>query len=198
MFGRGKARWAMRFATVSLAMALCVLACACSNESGDGKAQGNDASVAVNWSMEVDCGVCHSIEGESMADASCEASSHVDMTCIQCHDDEKALSLVHEGKTAENTSPKKLRKTEVSNDLCLSCHYGTREALIEATSDVIVVDSEGTGRNPHDVGDVAEHGDIACADCHNMHDSNPIEDQAKDKCLSCHHADVFECGTCHE
>ena len=42
------------------------------------------------------------------------------------------------GKTASDTMPKKLKKTEVPDDACLSCHYGAREELVAATVDVAV------------------------------------------------------------
>ena len=94
--------------------------------------------------------------------------------------------------------PKKLKKTEVPDDACLSCHYGAREELVAATVDVAVVDSKGTAVNPHDVTPSEQHDTIRCADCHGMHDAEKLADKADVECASCHHADVFECYTCHD
>ena len=83
-------------------------------------------------------------------------------------------------------------------DACLSCHYGAREELVAATVDVAVVDSKGTAVNPHDVTPSEQHDTIRCADCHGMHDAEKLADKADAECASCHHADVFECYTCHD
>ena len=71
-------------------------------------------------------------------DAACVASTHEGQACISCHADASGLATAHEGKTASDTMPKKLKKTEVPDDACLSCHYGAREELVAATVDVAV------------------------------------------------------------
>ena len=121
-----KCRWSA-LAAVSLA---CVLAgCAPAAEGS-----GNDAPEApAAWSADVECATCHDVEQGSYADAACEASFHAEVACSGCHDDQDTLSQVHEGKTAADNMPKRLKKSQVSNDVCLSCHFGTREALVEAT-----------------------------------------------------------------
>ena len=112
--------------------------------------------------------------------------------------DASGLATAHEGKTASDTMPKKLKKTEVPDDACRRCHYGAREELVAATVDVAVVDSKGTAVNPHDVTPSEQHDTIRCADCHGMHDAEKLADKADAECASCHHADVFECYTCHD
>lgn len=185
-----------------LVPALAALLYSCApNAPSDAVKQGGipkEQSVSVEWSKDSDCSVCHVPEQESYSDSACLASLHPDTTCSQCHADSTELSSVHEGKTASDKMPKKLKKTSVSDDLCLSCHFETKDALAEATPDVLITDSKGNSRNPHLADGVVEHEDIECAECHSMHVDEPIEDQAKDKCYSCHHAEVFECYTCHE
>ena len=152
----------------------------------------------MEWSPEADCAACHSTEQSSYDDAACLASFHKQQACASCHADDQALSNAHVGKTSADKAPKRLKKTEVSDELCLSCHFGTKEELVAATQDVVVTDENGTSRNPHDGGDIAEHESIECSSCHSMHSDEPVSEQAYDTCISCHHAGVFECYTCHE
>ena len=58
-----------------------------------------------------------------------------------------------------------------------------------------LTDSNGTMVNPHEVMGLTEgHADIVCADCHAMHSAGST---AAETCVSCHHAGVYECNTCH-
>lgn len=157
-----------------------------------------ETPITVAWSADSECGTCHATEQASYDDAACVASTHEGQACISCHADASGLATAHEGKTASDTMPKKLKKTEVPDDACLSCHYGAREELVAATVDVAVVDSKGTAVNPHDVTPSEQHDTIRCADCHGMHDAEKLADKADAECASCHHADVFECYTCHD
>ena len=94
--------------------------------------------------------------------------------------------------------PKKLKKTSVEAETCQAagCHDLSKDEMLALTADVTeLTDSEGTMVNPHDViGKTEGHADILCSDCHNMHKAktNPA-----DTCVSCHHAGVYECNTCH-
>ena len=188
-------------ATISCAViALALTACAPqSNENGAASADdAKETPITVAWSADSECGTCHATEQASYDDAACVASTHEGQACISCHADASGLATAHEGKTASDTMPKKLKKTEVPDDACLSCHYGAREELVAATVDVAVVDSKGTAVNPHDVTPSEKHDTIRCADCHGMHDAEKLADKADAECASCHHADVFECYTCHD
>ena len=50
--------------------------------------------------------------------------------------------------------------------------------------------------NPHELPETDTHGQIACTDCHSMHEEQTdLQGDAKAYCMSCHHADVFECYT---
>lgn len=184
-----------------LALALSAAACAPKAADGDGKTSGKEdagAAVAVEWSPESDCAMCHTAEASSREDASCLAATHTASKCIDCHAESDALAAEHEGATADGRLPKRLTKTEVSQDTCLSCH-DSYEALAEKTAAYQgLVDSEGTVVNPHALPASDNHADVTCTNCHAVHvaGANP-EEKSKSTCTSCHHADVFACGTCH-
>lgn len=179
---------------------LAMAACAPKEASeGDGATQSNEEPIQVAWSADMDCGTCHVSEQESYEDTACEASLHEDVACMQCHADESTLRSVHEGKTASDKMPTRLKKTAVEDAVCFGCHYEDREALIEATEGkVVLTDTEGTSRNPHDPEGIAEHETLACGDCHNMHSTEDMQVRAMKQCESCHHEGVFECYTCHD
>ena len=109
----------------------------------------------------------------------------------------KTLEQVHEGITSTK-DPKKgrLYSTEVVDDTCLSCH--PRETLVEATADCETLkDSDGTVVNPHDIPSTEAHDSrIMCVTCHAMH-SKEDSWAAYRTCTSCHHSEIWECGTCH-
>ena len=112
-------------ATISCAViALALTACAPqSNENGAASADdAKETPITVAWSADSECGTCHATEQASYDDAACVASTHEGQACISCHADASGLATAHEGKTASDTMPKKLKKTEVPDDACLSCH----------------------------------------------------------------------------
>lgn len=186
------------------------------------------AIAAVEWPIDGDCTACHTKEAFDLEAAPAEpdvkeakdteatdASSqeaaddavpcadyiaiHSAFGCAVCHADEK-LGELHDGVAADDKMPKKLKKTKVDAEICLVCHE-SYDALAEKTADSqALVDDNGTVVNPHALPDVTDHEPISCVDCHTVHKDadKPVTEKAKDKCLSCHHENVFECGTCHE
>lgn len=127
------------------------------------------------------------------------AAEHVanfGLTCISCHDDVDKLAEVHKSAGAGKTATR-LKKTDVSSEVCLSCH--DLEVLAEATAkSTVLTDDNGTVINPHDIPEGSEHGTLGCTDCHKAHDQEKtLAQSAKTACTSCHHAGVFECNTCH-
>ena len=111
----------------------------------------------------------------------------------------RALKKAHQDVTLQDTDgAKKLKKTSVGDDVCLSCHANDYTA--EATADVTaLVDSNGTTVNPHDLPATSKHEqNITCSSCHDMHSDSSVEETATSLCLSCHHKNVYECNTCHE
>ncbi len=163
--------------------------------TGDEGAE-QDAAMAFEfaWSAESDCSTCHAGHSET-AQADVHAAEGMD--CSVCHVDTAGLEAAHEGVLMGDKEPKRLKLTDVANEVCLSCH--DRSTIIEETADLTVLtDVEGTTVNPHDMPEVEGHQGVVCADCHNVHDEKVTQEAASDYCLSCHHHEVYECYTCHE
>lgn len=197
--------------------ALCLVCFSCApapgSASGDSaKGQGEtpdsastvaaDASSEAGvWSMGVDCGTCHQDKQASTEDSALRACTHATKaatTCVTCHSDESGLAAVHQNATADGPMPKKLKKTTVDAQTCQAagCHdMGTEEFQALTVGVTELVDSKGTMVNPHEVmGLTAGHADIQCSDCHSEHKADA---GAANTCISCHHAGVYECNTCH-
>lgn len=118
------------------------------------------------------------------------------LECIACHDG-PALGGIHEDVDESSRPARRLKQTTVSSDLCATCH--DREQLVEQTSSSkVIVDKLGTTVNPHDLPDGEFHDMLSCTSCHNAHTGSTAAESTMKVCLSCHHAEVFECYTCHE
>lgn len=169
-----------------------------SDKSGSGSDAGKEPVVSVAFSMSADCVACHAEEQASTENGACLASKHVgEATCTTCHADESALTKVHEGATSDAKKPKRLKKTDVKSEICQSCH--SDDARTAATAAITVcTDSEGTTVNPHDLPSNDDHASIECINCHEEHTEKDALELAPEECLSCHHADVYECNTCHD
>jgi hypothetical protein len=193
-------RKGIAFFTVAAVCAflLLVLACSPRHELVE-TTTGMDFEVeSPEWSISSDCSSCHTAEAKSANNLQTAYAKHSDQTCIACHSDASSnLAKAHE-KYMTAKRPSKLKRTEVSNDTCISCH--TVEEIIAQTADVVtLVDKNGLVVNPHDVPQTTEHlKSITCANCHNVHSTVAYIEAAKKTCLGCHHADIYECGTCHE
>ena len=125
------------------------------------------------------------------------AKSHGALQCVICHDDEEGLVKAHAKVTVDSTKvAKRLKKTEVAAETCLACHEATYSAEATAESTALT-DTNGTVVNPHDLPESENHSGIACASCHSMHTTDNIATTAAQTCTKCHHANVYECGTCH-
>ena len=199
-----KRKLVSRSAAVGAAAVLlvCALAACAPQPSSGGNSDATDnaptnEAVALGWSPDTDCAICHAAEANSREGGPSTASFHSETPCVECHDDAEALEKRHEGATSEDKMPSKLSKTEVDQSACLDCHNSYDELATKTADYAGLADSNGTQANPHALPDVAEHGEIQCANCHKMHGDKPAAETAKQECLSCHHADVFECGTCH-
>lgn len=153
------------------------------------------------WTPQTDCASCHIVETESGEDPSHLYGLHqtkdVELTCIDCHDQSVELETAHEDKTAESRAPTRLRKTDIEATRCLECHdLGDLSTL--TTTSTVLTDKNGTTVNPHTFTPSESHDSVLCADCHKMH--KPVIDvseNAQATCKSCHHENVYECGTCH-
>ena len=187
---------ALAVAALTIGLASCAPSGSSTTSKGD---DDGTAAIAVAWSADGDCGTCHDTESHSFEDSTTSASFHASQSCADCHDDVDTLATVHEGVTTDDLVPKRLKKTTVASETCLGCH--DQAELVQATADsTVLTDSEGTVVNPHQLPETASgvHGEIVCADCHELHgDASELDTDAKNYCLSCHHADVFQCNTCH-
>lgn len=191
---------AVVLATACIA-ALCGLAgCAPKNasEAPEGGAAKGDSTAQVAWSTDSDCTSCHESETTSMTDASylCATHQQQNLQCASCHADEMTLTKVHDESKDLSKKVTKLKKTEVDADVCISCHDAA--TLKATTADLaLLTDANGKTVNPHDLPTGEGHAALTCASCHSMHTTDAAQAVAPDKCLSCHHQNVYECRTCH-
>ncbi len=80
---------------------------------------------------------------------------------------------------------------------CTTCH-NPDDVKAATEGSTVLTDINGTVVNPHDLPAIEDHAGITCASCHKTHEvSESTEKSAKRTCASCHHADVYECYTCH-
>jgi hypothetical protein len=124
-------------------------------------------------------------------------TENAEMACAGCHDQSVGLEVVHEDKTTESRAPIRLRKTGVEAAQCLECHDTSNLSVLTAMSTVLT-DKNGTIVNPHAFTPSESHNSVLCADCHKMHKPvTAVLENAQAACKSCHHENVYECGTCH-
>lgn len=143
------------------------------------------------------CTACHTAEGEAAEDQACLGFLHATLTCETCHDDAQELDELH-AKTKAKRMPMRLKKTTVEDETCIACHEVTGEEFVGLASGSLLADANGLEVNAHEVIAGEQHEGIACVSCHEVHDDTLPVEQAQKVCKSCHHAQVFECFTCHE
>lgn len=115
--------------------------------------------------------------------------------CATCHVESEGLEAGHK-KLNSGKEAKRLRKSEVDASFCTDCHQ--IEELAEATATYTgLTDANGTCVNPHDLPAGESHESVLCTDCHQVHSEKTLNETAVTTCNGCHHAGVFECGTCH-
>jgi hypothetical protein len=149
--------------------------------------------------------MCHENSVTSLASLPCEAAhaDNPDDTCMICHTDVSGIEIAHSEVTLADTAGdvRSLKKTKVSEDACLSCHI-VDELIVATQASTVLTDSEGLTINPHEANTVYNvsnnHSSLTCSSCHKMHSDKPVGDNASQNCRSCHHQNVYECGTCHE
>ncbi len=164
-----------------------------SNKDGENEQFAVPPSVLA-WSDGLDCSSCH--EKQSLVDSPLAQihGARLGLVCSDCHADE-AIVEVHE-KADKPKKVKRLRKTEVPEGACVVCHGEGEPFLDLVPESSYLADANGTVVNPHDVPDIEKHATITCRSCHGYHDEGK-DDAAQFVCKTCHHANVYECGTCH-
>lgn len=116
---------------------------------------------------------------------------------MTCHND-PAMEKAHEKVTLDSKKKKAtLKRTVVARETCLSCHDNSELASATAES-AALTDKNGTTVNPHDLPVNNDHEGINCSSCHKLHTSDQPVETAQATCRNCHHAEVYECGTCHD
>lgn len=150
-----------------------------------------------DWTYDLDCAACHEKESTSFDNDKCLALKHATLECMFCHSDEKGLVGSHGAIDAKTSAPSTLVKTKIDVEVtCQACHDPAK--LVEATeASVVLTDDNGTVVNPHAIPDNAKHADTTCISCHKVHSTTALEKTAQRYCKGCHHAGVYECGTCH-
>lgn len=170
------------------------------NASESGGSSDKEPAIKVEWSLQSDCGMCHSAQKNSQTQeglAACVHATKAQATCASCHNDEATLSTVHEGKTASDAMPTKLDKTTIAPQTCRSagCHdLGDAEYLALTANITELTDATGKMVNPHSIVGQKGHDEITCANCHVEHSKKTNTDM--EYCVTCHHSGKF--GTCSE
>jgi hypothetical protein len=134
-----------------------------------------------------------------MTDATMLANKHtvLGFKCLDCHNTAD-LQVSHKNVTSSTKVP----PTTYPQAFCLKCH-GTYADLAKLTINFKgLKDANGTVVNPHalPVNDSHTTGKVTeCSNCHTVHaGASDATTSAFNYCLGCHHAQVFECGTCHQ
>jgi len=170
------------------------------NEALADPREDNPPGFTYTWSASSDCSVCHRSEGLSMEDTHRLAGFHAEeegLTCITCHEDSPGLAKAHNNVAMGEANVKRLKNTEVSDTVCLSCHSLAELATVLPES-VYLVDEHGTRVNPHAVPATEGHDGVNnCSSCHETHTLSSAVELSYKNCTSCHHHEVFECGSCH-
>lgn len=186
---------------VGSVLAIQLLLCSCAPkqvDSNDLAETGESYAEDFTWTADANCSACHAKEAD--LSVTTQAGYHLGElgnNCTNCHNDDAALADAHDGVDGSAKPPKRLKSTEVSQETCLGCH-GSLDSLAQKTAgSTALTDDKGKVVNPHDLPENASHEGVACASCHTMHEETVVGDRAKVYCISCHHENVYECGTCH-
>jgi len=184
------------FTLTAVVITICCAVTACAPTQRTPKLDDTDdgQTIVIEWRKDIDCTVCHEYESTSLNDSTCAASAHSDETCIDCHDDLSRLTTLHKGVSGPRSSTT-LRKTNVTEGACLSCHDSWEELALKTLDCTLIADHNGTVINPHAYPETGDHAIISCVSCHDIH---VVQRPQISICISCHHEEVFECFTCHE
>lgn len=164
------------------------------------------AQAADAWSPSADCAACHTSQAKTV-----EEDTHEILACVGCHNDEKALADVHKDADASSKMPRRLKKTEVTEATCLSCHGDDMIAAPQVKEDeTTAADAKGTDAkgttNPKETTNetsadaeevvsrkaliAATTTSVALTDKNgvvvNPHDLPTVEDHSSITCVTCH------------
>ena len=166
-------------------------------EETSGEAPDDVVLADFTWKADTDCAPCHAVEVESQSNSAYLASTHATEQCLTCHANEAALQDAHEGANPKAAARAGLKATSVPEETCLACHDKVEIAQTTSASTVLT-DVNGLVINPHELPESADHEALDCNSCHQMHVSDAdLSKKSQRACGNCHHADVYECYTCH-
>lgn len=136
-------------------------------------------------------------EAESAEESAPLMAKHAALDCQLCHPDNDDMDYAHWGVDVDSPAPEKLKYSKVDPAVCVACHE--KDATPESTKDVTALtDSNGSMVNPHDLPDPdGAHASVGCANCHSMHSETTPEEAAYQRCIDCHHVEVWGCA-CHD
>ena len=184
-----------------------------------------EESAEITWSTELDCTEsCHTRVVASLTDEETQISaSHGAFACTMCHTDVEGMTEGHEGVTAEDIKgPKRLKKSDVTSDGCLTCHAVTdgvvsegawalaegeadeaSEAVVEADTEAQVEDatskpeaSEEAEETETKAPAIPAYSASATADVTWLTDENGTTVNPHDLPVNKSH-DTVTCATCH-
>lgn len=125
----------------------------------------------ITWSTELDCtAVCHTRQVATLEDEETQIfASHAAFPCLSCHTDIEGMTEGHDGVTVEDTSgPKRLKKSDVTSDGCLTCHQVgdglVSEGAWAAAQTAEDEQSEKGDEAAVEKGDDVEKADVAAAE----------------------------------
>lgn len=184
------------------AAAIALSACSAKNSSTTDGGSKTAGSGSTKWSPEADCSTCHKSEAASVQDATLLAAKHSAKKCADCHD-VTALSGLHANVTGpptqeQATRMRKSARAMGTKEFCLKCHGSLEELAAKTAASTALKDINGTVVNPHAIPSSPKHDSAKVSDCLKCHAIHKASPEVGSACKSCHHADVFQCGTCHE
>jgi hypothetical protein len=121
---------ALHLTSRALRPALCGAACCCAlfaavATSAPALAATDSADNSFTWSPDVDCTeTCHTRQVATLTDEDTQISaSHASFSCTLCHTDVEGMTAGHAKVDADDTTgPKRLKKSTVTSNGCLTCH----------------------------------------------------------------------------
>ena len=95
------------------------------------------AQAADAWSSSTDCATCHASQVQTV-----EGTTHEILACVGCHTDEEALADVHKDVDESTKTPRRLKKTAVTEATCLGCHGDGMIAAPQVAADDTASDAD--------------------------------------------------------
>lgn len=187
----------------TLALAGCIFGCAPHHEAMTLPAQpvaSESMAMPEAFAMDITCTGCHAKATEAMGQTGFTGAYHATQECTSCHSDEAGLTTAHSNRFDAKSAASlvALTKTKIDPEMCYSCH-GSMEELAAKTADcTVLTDENGKTVNPHDLPEGHFGVNVDCGSCHKMHSAVDTATSAQNSCMTCHHNNVYECGTCHD